>query len=95
MIELIERGAEFVSDEIWYRVVQMVVNEEALQEYRCAADHHKQPNQIISQCYRSFSSGLFSLLCALACFSDLKPSLSLQNVFYASADLLSRGWFGI
>mmetsp|Transcript_28079 Transcript_28079/g.53476 ORF Transcript_28079/g.53476 Transcript_28079/m.53476 type:complete len:1010 (+) Transcript_28079:139-3168(+) len=35
MIEMIEKGGEFVSDDIWYRVVQVITNDDALQGY-CA-----------------------------------------------------------
>jgi len=35
MLELIEKGGEFVGDDIWFRVVQVITNEPSLQAY-CA-----------------------------------------------------------
>eukprot|EP00976_Prorocentrum_cordatum_P027117 550192-Prorocentrum_minimum.AAC.1 len=69
MLELIQKGTEFVSDEIWYRVVQMVTNEEALQEYaaRKVTKRANPPHRILYKSTLSRSSIFWGVQCMHPC----------------------------
>jgi AP-2 complex subunit alpha len=60
ILQLIDKAGDFVSDDIWYRVVQFVTNNEDLQVYRCI-------------CCQILPIFIWSIYCLTLCFQLYQP----------------------
>jgi len=69
ILQLIEKAGDFVSDDIWYRVVQFVTNNEDLQVFVVqAAERHCRFSKIISLLFFYYADFVYSLRLNL-CFA--------------------------
>mmetsp|Transcript_2698 Transcript_2698/g.7705 ORF Transcript_2698/g.7705 Transcript_2698/m.7705 type:complete len:1005 (+) Transcript_2698:224-3238(+) len=94
VLQLIQTAGEQVSEEIWYRVVQIITNEEQLQQYatetvfKALLDDARPPENLLRIC--AYLLGEFSHLIAESEGMDARAQLEALNAHMSSASLPTR-----